>query len=161
MSQRSILLAHHDIIKMNPYVKSLREDGLEVHTSMSHNDLMSILEEHSFKFNLLILELSIPQLSVSDLISYIEMNASKEIPIIGIANYETDVPILDDCGDQFSMVLETGFDFTDFANAVEGVLRISEGPQRVQLTEEQMKERAQNMTMSETIVLDRHEIGLE
>lgn len=161
MSQTSVLLAHHDIIKMNPYVKSLMEDGLNVKTSMNQSDLMDILQQNAYNFDLLIIELAMPQLSLSDLISYIEMNATKEIPIIGIANYERDEAILDECGDQFSMVLEEGFDFTDFANAIEGILRVSEGPVHVQLTEEQMKERAQNVTMSETIVIDRNDLGLE
>lgn len=161
MSQTSIVIAHHDIIKMNPYVKALREDGLDVYTSINQSDLMKILEEKSYSFDLLVVELAMPNLSLSSLISFIEMNANKEIPIIAIANYETDGRLLEDCGDVFSMVLESGFDFKEFSSAVEGILRVSEGPVRVQLTEAEMKERAQSMTMSETIVIDRADLGLD
>jgi len=149
-----ILFTGTDLVGISSYVKLLQLEGHELFTAFNGADLLDLLRQHNFEFDLIITEVRIPGLSSYDLSDYIAMNSSRDIPVIGIAELPRDEELLMNAGESFTIIIERGFTADELIGAVSSIVHLDyshgEG-----MSEQQIRTRAEQLEDTSTIPMNQ------
>ena len=151
-----ILMTGTDLVGISSYVKLLQMEGYEVYTAFNGADLLDVLAQQEFLFDLIVTDVHIPGLNSYELADYIAMNSGADIPIIGMAEFPRDEEFLMESGESFSLIIEKGFTVNELLDAVDSIVNVDtslgEG-----MSEQQIKHKAAQLSDTNTVPMNQDE----
>ena len=157
-NNKRVIICTEDMFSSSSYTKLLQGEGYEVFSAFNGKDLLSLFERLHYDFDLIISDVRIPGLENFDIGDYVALQSGDFIPIIGIAVFPRDEELMMNASEGYTTVLEKGFSADEFLGAVNSLLGL-DLYQEAEMTDAQVKAKAQELQDTSTVVIDNSEFS--